>query len=184
MEELNTITTKSLLLRPIKIEDASLMFAAISQDPEVARYMSWRLTGNFEDTLSFVKLAVNWWAKPETANDFVFAIFLANSQEFIGSCSTGPHSPSEKFHWGIGYNIARRFWGKGYGTEAVAAITQYTLARPEVYRASAVVDLENVASARILEKCGFAREGILKRYSILPNVSDEPRDVFIYGKTK
>jgi RimJ/RimL family protein N-acetyltransferase len=179
-----SITTPSLLLRAIELSDAQRMFDNYSQDPEVARYMSWRLTGNFQDTLSFVTSAVSWWEKPETAADFVYSIFVADSMEFIGTCSAGPHHGTSTYHWGMGYNLARRFWGQGYGTEAVSALTNTVMQQAEVFRVSAVVDVENGASARVLEKSGFQREGILRRYGMHPNASAEPRDVFIYSKVK
>ena len=41
-------------------------------------------------------------------------------------------------------------------------------------------DVENTALARVLEKVGMAREGILRRYIIHPNISSEPRNCFMY----
>lgn len=178
------LQTESLLLRKIEAGDARLVFESYACDPEVARYMSWPLTGNFEDTNSFVKTAVGWWDQPDTADDFVYSILLQAGNRFIGCCSAGPHSQNSKYHWGLGYNIARPFWGNGYATEAIQALSQYVIGRPEVYRVSAVVDVENPASARVLEKCGFAKEGILKRFAVHPNAGKEPRDIFIYALTK
>jgi ribosomal-protein-alanine N-acetyltransferase len=178
------IKTKALLLRRIELDDARLIFEEYSQDMEVARYMAWKLTGKFEDTLSFVRNAVSWWANPETGEDFVYSVFISQSQQFIGCCSAGPHAGTSKYHWGMGYNFGRRFWGKGYATEAVAALTDAVMQQPGVIRLSAVVDIENPASARVLEKCGFKREGILHKFGLHPNVSEEPRDIFMYAKTK
>jgi ribosomal-protein-alanine N-acetyltransferase len=47
-----------------------------------------------------------------------------------------------------------------------------------------VCDAENVASSRVLEKAGMTREGLLRRYAMHPNVSDEPRDSLCYALTK
>jgi ribosomal-protein-alanine N-acetyltransferase len=178
------INTPSLLLRRVVLDDAQAMFSAYAQDADVARYMAWRLTGDYEDSLSYVKKALDWWENPEVADDFAYAIVLRDSHEFVGCCSVGPHSAAEKFHWGIGYTLAKRFWGRGYGTEAVSAVGRMAISIPEVLRVSAVVDVENVGSARVLEKSGFVREGILRRYAIHPNCSNEPRDIFMYAMTK
>jgi len=59
-----------------------------------------------------------------------------------------------------------------------------SLGRPEVYRVWAVCDTANLASARVLEKVGMTREGILKRWSVHPNVSPEPRDCFVYARVR
>jgi RimJ/RimL family protein N-acetyltransferase len=66
-------------------------------------------------------------------------------------------------------------------TEAVRAVAGWALRQPDVYRMFAVCDVENSASARVMEKAGMTREGILRRNSMHPNVSDEPRDSFIYA---
>ena len=178
------IKTQSLLLRRVVLEDAQAMFSAYAQDADVARFMSWRLTGEYEDSLSYVRKAIGWWENPEVADDFAYAIVLRDCHEFVGCCAIGPHSAAEKYHWGLGYNLAKRFWGRGYGTEAVSAVARMAFSIPEVFRVSAVVDVENVASARVLEKSGFVREGILRRYAIHPNCSNEPRDIFMYAMTK
>jgi ribosomal-protein-alanine N-acetyltransferase len=48
----------------------------------------------------------------------------------------------------------------------------------------AVCDVENVASARVLEKAGLLWEGTLRRYILHPNVSPEPRDAHLYARTR
>jgi len=55
---------------------------------------------------------------------------------------------------------------------------------PEIYRVWAVCDVANTALVRVLEKVGMDREGILRRWIIHPNVSDEPRDCFVYSKIR
>lgn len=55
---------------------------------------------------------------------------------------------------------------------------------PSVSRVWAVCDVENRASARVLEKIGMRFEGILARWSIHPNLSDEPRDCRGYARLR
>jgi RimJ/RimL family protein N-acetyltransferase len=84
----------------------------------------------------------------------------------------------------IGYVLARRCWGLGYMTQAVSVVTDWLLAQPEIYRVSAVCDTENPGSARVLEKSGFEREGMLRRWIIHPNCPGGPRDCYMYGKAR
>jgi len=84
----------------------------------------------------------------------------------------------------LGYVLARKFWRQGYMTEAVRAVVSWAIKDADVYRVWAVCDIENVASARVMEKAGMQREGILRRWSMHPNRSDEPRDCYCYAKTK
>jgi RimJ/RimL family protein N-acetyltransferase len=85
---------------------------------------------------------------------------------------------------GIGYGAARTHWGKGYVPEATRAIIAWAFQQPTIYRLYATTDVENIASRRVLEKVGMQCEGILRRYILHPNISDIPRDSYIYAITK
>ena len=84
----------------------------------------------------------------------------------------------------FGYVLARAYWGNGFMPEAIVALVDITLRPPTIYRMEATCDVENKASARALEKSGFTREGLLRRYIIHPNISPEPRDSLLYALTK
>jgi RimJ/RimL family protein N-acetyltransferase len=84
----------------------------------------------------------------------------------------------------FGYVLARPYWGNGFMPEAIAALVKITLEPLTIYRIEATCDVENKASARALEKSGFLREGLLRRYIIHPNISPEPRDSLLYAITK
>ena len=58
------------------------------------------------------------------------------------------------------------------------------LAQPEIFRIGSVCDVENPASARVMEKAGMQREGILRRWIIHPQMSDQPRDCYCYSIVK
>lgn len=90
----------------------------------------------------------------------------------------------DRFRVELGYVLARLFWRKGLMTEAVRGVIDWAFAQPQIYHVAAVCDVENVASARVMEKAGMKREGVLKRYTLHPNVSDEPRDCHSYSVTK
>jgi ribosomal-protein-alanine N-acetyltransferase len=68
--------------------------------------------------------------------------------------------------------------------KAASAVIDWAFQQPSIYRVCATTDLENVASQRVLEKVGMLREGILRKYIVHPNISDIPRDSYIYAITK
>src|SRR5579859_4327500 len=81
----------------------------------------------------------------------------------IGDCGLhgGPHGPvDEAGRVEIGYGLAAPSRGQGYGTEVVAAITEWLLAQPEVRRVRACTLTGNMPSRRVLEKAGFAYTGL------------------------
>ena len=69
-------------------------------------------------------------------------------------------------------------------TESARARIEWAFQHPVIYRVYATTDVENVASWRVMEKAGMECEGILRRYIVQPNISDEPRDSYIYAIVK
>ncbi len=61
----------------------------------------------------------------------------------------------------IGYGISAEYQNNGYATEAVKAALEWAFAHPDTAAVEAETDSENTASKRVLEKCGFARNGII-----------------------
>jgi RimJ/RimL family protein N-acetyltransferase len=107
-------------------------------------------------------------------------IILKETGEVIGMIDPRVEGPKV----GIGYVAARAHWGKGYVTEATRVIIDWVFQQPSMYRVYATTDIENVASRRVLEKVGMQCEGVLRKYILHPNISDIPRDSYIYAITK
>jgi RimJ/RimL family protein N-acetyltransferase len=63
----------------------------------------------------------------------------------------------------IGYWLGAPYWGRGIMTAAVRATSEHALARLGLVRLEAAVFAWNAPSMRVLEKCGFVREGVLRR---------------------
>ena len=61
----------------------------------------------------------------------------------------------------IGYGISEDYQNKGYATEAVKGVLEWAFSRPEVTAVEAETDPDNTASKRVLEKCGFALNGVI-----------------------
>ena len=59
----------------------------------------------------------------------------------------------------IGYGISEKYQNYGYATEAVKAVLEWAFSNPNVTAVEAETDSENVASKRVLEKCGFIVNG-------------------------
>lgn len=169
--------TERLILRKPRMDDAPAIFTSYAQDTEVTRYMTWRPHKNVEETYSIVELMLKLW---DEGKAYSYVVTLKNLDEAIGMIAMHP----EGFKVSIGYVLARSHWGKGYMTEAAQAIINWLLEQPEIYRVYATCDVENPASARVMEKVGMIREGLLRKHIIHPNISDEPRDSYIYAIVK
>ena len=84
----------------------------------------------------------------------------------------------------IGYVLGRAWWGQGLMTEAARAVVEWGLSRSTIYRVWAVTDVDNRASARVLEKTGMLREGRLRSWLNHPNLGSEPRDCWCYARIR
>jgi [ribosomal protein S5]-alanine N-acetyltransferase len=69
-------------------------------------------------------------------------------------------------------------------TEALSEVVHWALHQPAVFRIGGVCDVANIGSARVMEKAGLVREGLLRRWLGHPNISDEPRDRFSYARVR
>lgn len=83
-----------------------------------------------------------------------------------------------------GYVLRQSAWGKGCASEVMRWLVAHALSHSQVFRAEAFCDVENLASARVLEEAGMEREGIMRRYFRHPNISAIPRDCFLYSKVR
>jgi RimJ/RimL family protein N-acetyltransferase len=171
------VLTERLRLRPPAESDAARIFARYGQDAEVSRYMSWVPHRSIDDTLTFLRKIVCDNAEGRSMG---FLIFSRESGELLGSVG----GAIEQHRMQFGYCLARDAWGLGYATEAAGAFVASALEIPMLWRIQAYCDVENCASARVLEKIGLEREGTLRRYMVLPNLGNEPRDVHCYAKVR
>jgi ribosomal-protein-alanine N-acetyltransferase len=80
----------------------------------------------------------------------------------------------------VGYVVHEPFRGRGLATRAVAALVERLEANPGIMRIWATCALDNPASARVLEKCGFEREGILRNWAVYPALGDRAIDNYSY----
>ena len=69
-------------------------------------------------------------------------------------------------------------------TEALRAVADWALAQPGIWRIGDVCDVDNRASARVMEKAGMSCEGRLRRWGIHPCISPEPRDCLSYARVR
>ncbi len=170
-----TLDTARLHLRPPVLADADVVFDLYARDPDVVRYMTWRPHESAEVTRDFIRACIAGWQKGSTLS---WMIVRRQDEQLLGMVTLRMGA----FKADLGYVLARRFWGQGYTTEAVKAVADWAIAQPEIHRVWATCDVDNLASARVMEKAGMQREGLLRRWIIHPNISDHPRDSWCYAR--
>jgi len=172
-----TFETQRLRLRQPLVSDAHDIFKNYAQDPLTTRYVVWRPHANIQETKVFLDRCQRGWT---AGDEFPWAITVKGEDEVIGMVGLRV----EGFKAELGYILGRPWWGRGFVTEAASAVVSWTMAQPRIFRLYAMCDIDNPASARVLEKLGMQCEGVLRRTTIHPNVSDEPRDSYCYSIVK
>ena len=188
----DTFETPRLRLRIPRMEDAPAIYARYASDPDVTRYLPWRPHKDVEDTQKFLSHLLN---AMESGGTHAWIVEGREDRRLMGFVSMGVQSAREGdflstgeerryYKVGFAYHLARSEWSQGYATEAARALVDWAFSQPQVFRIWTLCDVENGASARVLEKLGLVREGVLKRWSIRPNLSPEPRDSYCYALTR
>ena len=70
----------------------------------------------------------------------------------------------------LGYSLGVNFTGKGYMSEAVSLISQHAFENLKLHRIEANVQPHNLASIKILQRCGFTKEGFSRKYLKIDDV--------------
>jgi RimJ/RimL family protein N-acetyltransferase len=111
--------------------------------------------------------------------EHTWSIVLRGTGAMIGMISLRISPPGAEF----GFVVAKSFWNNGYATEAARAVLEWALSQESIRRVSAVCEVGNAASARVLEKLGAQRKGTLRRWMRHAG-SDIPQDCHCYATLK
>lgn len=168
------VTTPRLHLRRPVLSDAAAIFEYAS-DPEVTRFMDFPRHKTIDTVIEYLQGCVPLW---ESGEEFTWVMTLRSSQELVGGISLRVRGHMADF----GYVLKRACWGQGYSAEAARATVDVAAAVKGVRRIWAACDAENLSAARVLEKAGLAREGVLRSYKVQPNISINPRDAVIFAR--
>ena len=171
------LETNRLLLRLPVMEDAQALFQKYARDPEVTKYLIWRPHETILVTREFIHRCILCW---QAGTAFPWVVVRRDDRELVGMLELR----IDKFQADLGYVIAREYWGNGFATEITRSVIEWAMSQKNIFRVWATCDIENSASARVLEKAGMQREGVLRRYIIHPNISPEPRDSYCYAIVK
>lgn len=169
--------TDRLYMRPAVTADAREAFASYTTDPLVPRYMTWLPHHAVEETEEFFRRCEEVWQRRLA---FPWSIRRKEGGEFAGMLEARFREHSVE----IGYVLARHLWRQGLMGEVVKGFARWAMSQPKMYRVWAVCDVDNLASARLLESVGMQLEGTLRRWLVHPNVSATPRDCFCYSLVK
>jgi RimJ/RimL family protein N-acetyltransferase len=168
-----TLQTPRLRLRPFAEADTDAIFA-LHGNRRVLRYWDappWSERAQAERFIA----ACRQMAQEGSGARLV--IERAADGVFIGWCCLVKWNPAYRSAT-MGFCLDDAAWGQGFATEAASALLQWAFDTLDLNRVQAETDTRNAASARVLEKLGFVREGTLRQDCI---VDGEVSDSWVYG---
>ncbi len=119
-----------------------------------------------------------WGSLFPTKRSIYWAIALKECDKIIGTAGFNhfsfANSKSE-----ISYDLNPDFWGRGIMLKSIKHILKFAENQLQIVRTQATVTVDNINSIKLLERCGFDREGHMKKYEIVNGVH---QDYYLYAR--
>lgn len=164
------LEAQEIAIRHLEETDAVPLFENYLGDERTCLYLNRQAHLSPIQTLQAIG---RWRAQYELdhPNILVLAIEESATHVPIGCLVLIPEQDASEIHFGI----SRNYQGKGYATQACKLGIEYlkSIGVEEIHTAP---HIDHQASIRVLEKCGFKKQGVLKGYAVFPALSDELQD--------
>ncbi len=142
------LKTPRLILREFDISDAENLFL-LNGDPDVIRYTGDVAFKNLEEAKALIENYV-----PYKRDGYGrWTVLLKENNEFIGWCGLRFIEDTKQID--LGYRFMKKYWNKGYGTEAAQACLNYGFEKLGMKEIMARANKENIGSIKIMEKIGM-----------------------------
>lgn len=153
------LLTDRLRLREITMTDAQNIYDILSH-PEVVKYDSFdRFT-----SINQAEALINIFDKKFRDGKAIFwRISYKEENRLIGFCKLEIDIPEVRGDYG--YDLNFNDWNKGIMTETLETVVDFAVYQLNINRLEASVSIENRASIKVLKKCGFIEEGIMRSRS-------------------
>jgi ribosomal-protein-alanine N-acetyltransferase len=151
------LETERLLLRRVDANDINEIFA-LRSNPETMKYIPRPLVKTDEDALEHIAMIDS---KIDSNEGINWAITLKGNPKLIGVIGHYRIKP-ENYRAELGYMLLPEYHGKGIVSEAVKEAVKYGFQVMKLNSLEAIIDPDNHASAKVLEKNGFVKEAHLR----------------------
>jgi [ribosomal protein S5]-alanine N-acetyltransferase len=151
------LVTERLFLREMTAEDVNSLLMLFG-NPEVVKFIGMQPIKTIEQANEWLKWMGGFFAEKEGLR---WGITLQDGT-FVGSA--GLHRWNKEAQYAkIGCDIAFKYWGNGYGQEAMRQIIEFGWEQMKLNRIEAEIVSGNEASVHVVEKLGFKKEGVLRQ---------------------
>lgn len=167
------LETERLYIQRLRYEDAEEIFYAYASKPLATRYVSWPTHQSLRDTRSFLKYAVSAW---DAGMDYSFSVREKSTYRLVGSMGLVVGTGNMQ----VGYIFSPTVWGRGYATEVCRAVLPIAKRVAGTATIGTFVDVDNVASARVLIKSGLVEEARHPNWFRFVNQGNVARDCILF----
>jgi ribosomal-protein-alanine N-acetyltransferase len=151
------LQTERFLFRKLKPEDKEAVFE-IRSNPEVMKYIPRPVAQTLADAVTHIESVLTLLREN---NGVTWAIEEKQSKQLIGTIGFWRFE-KENYRAEIGYILNPKWQNKGVMHEALSVTIPFAFEQIQLHSIEAVIDPENIASAKLLEKNKFRREGFFK----------------------
>jgi [ribosomal protein S5]-alanine N-acetyltransferase len=162
----------TLMLRYATPDDAPALFE-LGSDREVTRFFSWGPYVRMEEPVAYIVGLADRRERGEQLD----LLIVHREDGPIGVVGLAELASRDR-RAVIGTWLGRRWWGSGANREVKALMAHLAFGPLGLDRLGAYADVENGRSQAALERLGFSREGLLRRWH---RHGDVAHDVYVYG---
>jgi [ribosomal protein S5]-alanine N-acetyltransferase len=154
------IKTKRLLIRPWRFGDEKEL-AKVANNSKIARNLvdTFKHPYTLKDAKAWIKLGQNKDRKKR-----IFAI--VKNEKILGNIGFSLKDKDKKYTAVIGCWLGEEYWGNGYATEALKAVTKYAFKYFKIERMEAKAYTWNPASTNVMKKAGYTCEGLSRKCTL------------------
>ncbi|MFP7472270.1 GNAT family protein [Niallia taxi] len=157
------LSSTHIHIRRFSLEDAESLLTYQNENKAFFERFSMERDQHYYSLLRQQQLIADWEQKWKADTHYQFGIFENENQRLVGTISLFQVVRGSLQSAFIGYFIDYAHNGKGYGTEGVKLVVEYSFTRLKLHRIEAGVMPHNIGSIRVLEKAGFHKEGIARK---------------------
>lgn len=171
------IQGKRIYLRHLSEHDASKLFAYELTNRDFFMPTSFTRNDNYYTLANIRKNIDNYKKEITRKSGFRFGIFINSNHNLVGMIALNDILWSLKTSY-VGYSLNQNHTNQGYMREALNLLIKYSFEELKLHRLEAGVMPSNVSSWKVLEHCGFIREGLLRKNV---HINGQWEDHYIYG---
>lgn len=174
-----TLESDRLILRKFTLDDVDGMYNNWGKDPEVSKMLYWDVHTNKDITFNII---TDWIEKYENPFTFRWVVEVKETKEIIGSIDVVRCKIKDET-CEIGYCYGSKYWGLGYGSEALKRVIVFLINEVGFRLVEAHHISDNPASGIVMKKAGMKKDAIL-RFRAINKYTNKINDLIIYSIIK